>query len=172
MKDIELAKKLLDNEKKALVIVKDGRVLYSSDGRGIKPIYTALKEFKVELKGASIADKVIGKAAAMICQDGQIKELSTKLISESAIDVLKNTSIIYDYEKSVPYIKNLDQSRMCPVETLSLKANNIDDLLEEICNFLKSISKEPVNGMQKDWNNNFKKENTLEKSLRLRMVKW
>lgn len=150
MKDIELAKKLLDNEKKALVIVKDGRVLYSSDGKGIKPIYTALKDFKDELKGASVADKVIGKAAAMICQYAQVKELSTKLISEAAIDVLKNTSIIYDYEKSVPYIKNLDQSGMCPVETLSLKANNIDDLLNEISNFLNNVGKGSMNHMHND----------------------
>ena len=70
-----------------------------------------------------------------------IKELSTKLISENAINVLENTSIIYEYEKSVPYIKNRDQSGMCPVETLSLKVNNIDDLLVEISSFLANINK-------------------------------
>lgn len=141
MNDIELAKNLLDNEQRALVIVKDGKVLFSVDGKGIKPIYTAFNELKDELKGSSVADKVIGKAAAMIYEHAAIKELSTKLISENAISVLGNTSIIYEYEKSVPYIKNRDQSGMCPVETLSLKVNNIDDLLIEISNFLANINK-------------------------------
>ena len=139
MNDIELAKNLLDNEQRALVIVKDGKVLFSVDGKGIKPIYTAFNELKDELKGSSVADKVIGKAAAMIYEHAAIKELSTKLISENAISVLGNTSIIYEYEKSVPYIKNRDQSGMCPVETLSLKVNNIDDLLVEISSFLANI---------------------------------
>ena len=141
MNDIELAKNLLDNEQRALVIVKDGKVLFSVDGKGIKPIYTAFNELKDELKGSSVADKVIGKAAAMIYEHAAIKELSTKLISENAINVLENTSIIYEYEKSVPYIKNRDQSGMCPVETLSLKVNNIDDLLVEISSFLANINK-------------------------------
>lgn len=141
MNDIELAKNLLDNEQRALVIVKDGKVLFSVDGKGIKPIYTAFNELKDELKGSSVADKVIGKAAAMIYEHAAIKELSTKLISENAINVLGNTSIIYEYEKSVPYIKNRDQSGMCPVETLSLKVNNIDDLLVEISSFLANINK-------------------------------
>lgn len=139
MKDIELAKRILDSEKQAIVIVKEGRVIFSSNGKGIKPIYTALNELKDGLMDSSIADKVIGKAAAMICEYAGIKELSTKLISENAINVLENTSIIYNYEKSVPYIKNRDQSGMCPVETLSLKTNNIDELLIGVSNFLKSI---------------------------------
>lgn len=141
MKDIEIAKNILVNEKKAIVIVKEGRVIFSSEGRGIKPIYTALNELKDALHGSSVADKVIGKAAAMICEYAGIKELSTKLISEGAINVLKKTSIIYEYEQSVSYIKNRDQSGMCPVETLSLKTNNIDVLLKEISDFLDNINK-------------------------------
>ena len=141
MKDIEIAKSLLDNGKKVIVIVKDKRMIFSSEGRGIKPVYTALNELKGELQGSSAADKVVGRAAAMIYEYAGIKELSTTLISEGAINVLKNTPIIYEYEKSVPYIKNRDRSGMCPVETPSLKINNIDDLLAEISNFLKNINK-------------------------------
>jgi len=136
MKDIELAKKLLNDEEKALVIVKDGKVLYSSEGKGIKPLYLALIELKDQLQGSSVADKVIGRAAAMICQHAGIKEVHAKLISEKAIDVLKNTSIAYEYEIMVPYIKNRDLSGMCPIESLSLEANTIDELMLKISTFL------------------------------------
>ena len=137
MKDIELAKNLLNNEKKTIVIVKDGKVVFLSKDKGIEPVYTAFNEFKDELQGSSAADKVIGKAAAMIYAYAGIKELSTNLISEKAVDVLKNTTIVYEYEKLVSYIKNRDRSGMCPIETLSLEVNNIDELLLKISNFLQ-----------------------------------
>ena len=141
MKDIELAKDLLKAQEKAIVIVKDGKVIFSSEGKGIKPVYTALNELKDRLQGSSAADRVVGRAAAMIYKHAGIKELSTGLISEKALDVLKNTSIVYEYDKLVPFIKNRDRSGMCPIEKLSLEACDIDDLLLKISDFLK-----PLNG--------------------------
>lgn len=140
MKDIIIARNILDNENKSIVIVKNGNVIFSSNEKGIKPIFTALMEQGNELKGSSIADKVIGKAAAMICKQADIKELSTQLISENALNVLKDSSIIFKYDKSVPYIKNRDKSGMCPIEMLSLKVNDIDELLFEISKFQKSVN--------------------------------
>lgn len=139
MKDIELAKYLMDKEKKSIVVVKDKRVIFSSEEKGIKPVYTALNTLKDELRGSSAADRVVGKAAAMIYEHAGVNELSTMLISESAINVLKKTTIIYEYEKAVPFIENRHRSGMCPVESLSQKTDNIDELLAEISSFLKSI---------------------------------
>lgn len=137
MKDIELAKDLLKTQEKALVIVKEGKVIFSSENKGIKPIYTALNELNDRLQGSSVADKVVGKAAAMIYEHAGIKELSTGLISEKALGVLKDTSMVYEYDKLVPFIKNRDQSGLCPIEKLSLEAADINDLLLKILNFLK-----------------------------------
>jgi len=139
MKDIDIAKELMQKEKLALSVVKNGEIIFTSRDRGIKPLFTAVLDLKDELKGASVADRVTGKAAAMLCEYADIKELSTRLISENAINVLEGTSIIYNYEESTPYIKNRDESGMCPVETLSLKTNNINELIEGITNFLESI---------------------------------
>lgn len=140
MRDIDIAKSLLLEEKLALVAVKDGNVIYKSKDRGIKPLYTAYKEMKNSLKGASIADKVIGKAAAMLCAGAEISQLYTNLISEKAIEVLKSTDIEFSYELAVPFIKNRDNTGLCPVENLSLEAENIDKLLTGIDSFLKSIN--------------------------------
>jgi len=139
MKDIDLAKELLEKEQLALAIVKEGKLIFSSRDRGIKPMYTAVNEVKDELKGSSVADRVIGKAAAMLCEYACIKELYTKLISENAINVLEKTSIQVNYDEMTPYIKNRDKTGMCPVESLSQKVNNVDDLLEGISSFLESI---------------------------------
>ncbi len=140
MKDIEIAVELLEKENLTLAAVKDGNLIYSSCDKGIKPLYTVYKEH-IGLKGSSVADRVTGKAAAMICVNACIKELKTKVISDNAINVLKETDIEFNYDEHTPYIKNRDKSGMCPVETLSIKIDNFDELLMEIEIFLESIKK-------------------------------
>lgn len=140
MRDCDLAVELLEKEKLTLAIVKDGKLIYSSCSKGIKPLYTAHIE-NIDLQGSSVADRVTGKAAAMICANACIKELNTKVISDNAINVLKETDIKLNYDEHTPFIKNRDKSGMCPVETLSLKTDNFDELLIEIERFLENIKK-------------------------------
>jgi hypothetical protein len=141
MRDIDMAVELLEKEGLALVIVKDSRVIFTSSGKGIKPLYMAHEECGNELEGSSVADRVTGRAAAMICAHAKVKQLKTKLISENAINILKETNIIYEYDECTPFIENRDRTGMCPVETLSLKSGDIDELLRGIKKFLESINK-------------------------------
>lgn len=140
MNDIEMAVELLEKENLTLAIVKDGKLIYSSCDKGIKPLYTAHKE-NIDLRGSSVADRVTGKAAAMICANACINELNTKVISDNAINELKESNIVFNYDLHTPFIKNRDKTGMCPVETLSLKAENVDDLLIGIEKFLESIKR-------------------------------
>ncbi len=75
----------------------------------------------------------------MLCVNAEIKELYTNLISEKAIEVLDQTDIISTCGLKVPFIKNRDNTGLCPVENLSLNVESIDDLLIGIDEFLKSI---------------------------------
>ena len=139
MGDLDLAKEILDNECLTLAIVKNGSIICTSSERGIKPLYTLVNSMKEELKDSSVADKAIGRAAAMLYEYAEIKELHTKLISEKAVDVLKRTTILYEFERSVPYIKNRDKTGMCPVETLSSETDSIHELMAGIADFLERI---------------------------------
>ena len=49
MKDLELAKETLEERELTLVIVKEGKIIFTSTDRGIKPMYTAVLELKEEL---------------------------------------------------------------------------------------------------------------------------
>ncbi|MBF8983547.1 DUF1893 domain-containing protein [Lutibacter sp. B2] len=141
MKDIDLAKAILEKDKLALVIVKEEEVIFYSKEKGIKPIYMAVNTLKDQLVNSSVADRVIGKAAAMLCKYSNIKALHTKLISESAMEVLEKENIILTYDESAPYIKNRDKTDLCPVEKLSSDIENTNLLLEKITDFLESIQK-------------------------------
>ncbi|TCO77487.1 DUF1893 domain-containing protein [Marinisporobacter balticus] len=142
MKDIELAKEMLEKSALTLVIVKAEKVIFSSKDKGIKPMYTVIATMKEKLDGASVADRVIGRAAAMLCKYGNIKELHTKIVSEGAVEVLENSNILFKYEEKFPYIKNRDKTDMCPVEKLSQDTDNPALLLKRIQNFLENIKNE------------------------------
>lgn len=137
MKDIELAKKYLEEDNLALAVVKNGELIYKSQEKGIKPMYFLAVNEKGILKGTSIADKVIGKGAAMLCSYIGAKELYAQLISEGAIKVLEEENIVYTYDRICPYIKNREKSDMCPVEKIATNVDDMETLLGEIGKLLK-----------------------------------
>ncbi|WFA09371.1 DUF1893 domain-containing protein [Tissierella sp. Yu-01] len=139
MRNLDIAKEYLLKNDLNFVIVKDGQVIEESSSRGIKPIYETYKNNVKYFEGASVADRVIGKAAAMFLVSGGIKELYTDLISELAIEILENDDIVVNYSKKVPMILNRAQDDMCPIEKLSSQTNDVYKLVEEISNFLNNI---------------------------------
>lgn len=137
MKDMELAMKTLKDRDLALVAVKDGKIIFESNERGIKPMYILATEKILMAKDSVIADRVIGKGAALLCAHIGIKRLYTKLISLSAIEVLKSYDIDYKFENSCEYIKNRDETGYCPIEKMSMDIDDPILLLERLDEFLK-----------------------------------
>lgn len=139
MKDIILAKSHLLENNLNFVLVRDNEILGESSGRGIKPIYDAYKENKEGFKDSSVADRVIGKAAAMFLIEGSIKFLYTDLISDIAYDMLTNHGIQVEYSKKVPMILNRTGDDICPMEKLSSNVQNLDGLIANIEEFFRNI---------------------------------
>lgn len=139
MNDIEIAKKVLWEENQKIVVVKEGQVLFKSIDRGIKPMYYLAQNMKEEVRGSSLADRVIGKGAAIICGYLGVKKLYAELISQNAISVLDKEGIAYEFRKKCDYIKNRDKTDYCPIEKRSLDTENPEVLLSRIEVFLKSL---------------------------------
>src|SRR5690554_3849311 len=136
MKDLEIAKQHLYSSNLSVVLVKDGDIIEKSNDKGIKPLFDIYVYRKEILKDSSVADRVIGKAAAMIVANGGIKKLYAGIISEKAIEILEDYNIEYEYGKRVPIILNRDGSDLCPIEKLSQDAKDVDDLIKNIDEFL------------------------------------
>lgn len=139
MKDIEIAKDILIKEGLAIVVVKNGEVVFKSRDRGIKPIYTLAKEMKEKAFGASIADRVIGKGAALLCGYLGIKEVYAGLMSELGQKILSSYNIPYTMEKFCSYIMNMDKTDYCPIEKLSLNTDDPEIFLSRVEEFFKSM---------------------------------
>jgi hypothetical protein len=139
MTDLDRAKEKLVSDNLAICIIKDGEAIYTSKEKGIYPIYNAYISMKERLEGASIADRVIGKAAAMICKSAKIKNLYSVIITEQAVKLLEDTTV--EFSKVVPYIKNRDQTDLCPIEKISRTTDDTNVLINEIEEFLKKIER-------------------------------
>lgn len=123
MTDMEKAKELLGEGKYTFAAVKNGE-LRTSQKRGIAPIIELIDAEPEFLNGASVADKVIGKAAAMLLNAYGVKNIRTPLASEKAVEYLKGKSMIFEYESTAEYIINRDGTDMCPMEKTVLNIND------------------------------------------------
>lgn len=141
MKEIINAKAIMKENNYKLVVVKDENVLFASSDKGIKPIYDVYTNNPELLKDAYIADRVTGKAAAMLLSDASIAGIYTDLISEGAVKIFENHNIQVIYDKRVDHILNRDKSGSCPIEYISkdLKTDDTVALILGIEAFLKSL---------------------------------
>jgi Domain of unknown function (DUF1893) len=109
------AKSTLLETKSTFVLMK-GEEVHPSELRGVAPILDFLREKPDLLEDAIIADKVIGRAAALLLIHGKIAALHALCISSHALDVLAGSGIVLEYDEVVPYIVNRDGTDMCPME--------------------------------------------------------
>ena len=135
MLPLEQAKSLLHTSAGTIAVVSNGEV-FTSKERGVKPLLHLLTEKKDFMKGASVADKVIGKAAALLMVLGEIKEVHTLIISEPAIKVFEKYNIPCFYDKKVNRIVNRTGDGLCPMETLCLDVEKPKEAFEKITNFI------------------------------------
>lgn len=115
----EIAKQQLNTH--SLVVVKDGKTSVC-DGRGIKPVVDYLE--KDNFDGAFVADKVIGKASALLLVYGKVQEVYTPVISKPAVKVFEDNNVKYSADKIVDNIINRTGTDLCPMEK---KVQNIDN---------------------------------------------
>ncbi len=130
MTDLEKAKNILINNNNTCVLVL-GDAVYSSSERGVKPLLDFL-DSKTNFKGFSAADKTIGAGAAHLYLLLGVEAVFGKVISQSALDILKSANIKTEYENLVPYIINRKGDGMCPIEKAVKDITNSDEALNTI----------------------------------------
>ena len=126
MNSLEKAKDFLKKENATLVAINKDEI-YISHARGVAPILEKIDENPSFFCGASVADKVIGRATAMLLSKYRIKELHTSLISERALEYFEKTPIAVTYDNLVPNIINRDKTDICPMEKCVLSTDDEDE---------------------------------------------
>ena len=97
------------------VVLKNNE-LFHANGIGVKPIIQWLAIDINFFANTLVADKIIGKAAALLLILGKAKAVYGKVMSQGAIDILTKYNIHYEYGEKVEYIANRTNTGMCPLE--------------------------------------------------------
>lgn len=100
------------------LVVANGDDVRTFGRRGVADLFELLASEPEFLRGASVADKVVGKGAAAMMILGGIGRLHTDIISDAAIELFRDSGVEISYDTRVPFIANRDHSGRCPVETL------------------------------------------------------
>ena len=129
----------LDAEQCSCVIYNEGetRVFWE---RGVQDLYRLLKTEPDFLRGAFIADKVIGKAAAALMALGGVDEVFARVISSPAREFLERSGIKVDCLSEVPHIINRTRTGWCPLETRCFRMHTAEECLQQIEEFIHTMN--------------------------------
>ncbi len=108
-------------------------------GKSVRPLYDIYLNFKNEMNGAQVADRIIGKAAASLLVDAKIKSVYTFLLSRSAKQLLESNGIETEYATLCEYIENRHGTDLCPMEKLIVDIDDISVCIEKIDWFVKNV---------------------------------
>ena len=122
-------------------VITDGIEFRMFHQRGVKDLYDILSTQPELLRGAFIADKVVGKGAAALMIIGGINSLYTDTISVTAQELFDRYKIEVKYDKLVPHIINRAGTGVCPVESLCKECNTAEECLPLIKNFIEQLAK-------------------------------
>lgn len=102
--------RLLHEEQHSLVVANGDVCTF--DGRGVSDLYDLFKEDPGFLKGASLADKIVGKAAAALMALAEVREVYADVVSRPALDLLTDNKISVSYGIIVPHHHQPYKDRM------------------------------------------------------------
>ncbi|MDP2857083.1 MAG: DUF1893 domain-containing protein [Bacillota bacterium] len=117
--DLEIAIHAV-GEGASVAIAKGGRLLTTRIGHTVRPLIEALDEVGEESRGSSVADKVLGRAAALLLSASGAAVVHGIVMSAHGREVLEAAGVRHTYNRLVEYIINRTGDGMCPIEQISL----------------------------------------------------
>jgi hypothetical protein len=137
MNALEMAKHALYSKELTLEIVKNGEVMFETRSHRISGFLDAIEQLGDKLEGASVADRVAGKAIALLCVYAKVKEVYAEILSNKAKAVFEENRIGYEWKELVDNVLDLSKSGVCPFEKA---ADGISDPKESYGTF-KALQK-------------------------------
>jgi len=125
----------------SLQVYEGDKLIFASSKDRLLPLLEYIDRFAASHQQIVVFDKVIGRAAALLCARAGCREVYSPLGSQLAVKALDEYGIKYHLTKVVPYIQQLNHEDMCPMEKLSL-----DKGPEEFYEAIRSIIDEPQTG--------------------------
>lgn len=127
------------NEGNYSCVVRQGEETRTFSRRGVADLYDLYVTDRAFLKGAWLADKVIGKGAAALMVLGGVSRVWTRVVSTPALALFRKGGVEVAYAKEVPCIINRTRTGRCPLETLCNVSDNPVELYPVIEDFVSRM---------------------------------
>jgi len=101
------------------VVVKGDRVIFETGARGVSGLLRAIEELHGEMRGSSVADRIVGRAAAQLFVYSGVVAAFAVTASDGGIEVLQENGVSIEFEHKVPHILNSERTDICPFEKLA-----------------------------------------------------
>lgn len=138
MTDLELAKQRLNRDSLAFVIVKESAILCTGTRDGVGELIETMDALGEQARGAVLADKIVGKAVAMIARLAHLCTVYSPLMSQAACDALARDQIAFEYDRLVPLILNKRNDGPCPMERLTLPIDDPHAAVSALRDFVRA----------------------------------
>lgn len=116
MVDLNAVKQLLLSENFTCVLF-DGKEIITSRERGVKPLIDFILSEK-DFCGFVAADKIVGKAVALLYANLKISALYAQVATYEAVEICKKYNIKIVYDILTDKIINRKGDDICPMEKL------------------------------------------------------
>ncbi len=136
MNDLVQARQRLDTDQLAFVLVREGKVIATGDDYGVRELLAAVDRLGPLARGACLADKIVGKAVALIVVHAGISAVDTGVASESAVKLLQRHGVPLHTTSVVPQILNRRGDGPCPMEKATMPIEDVALGLETLRAFI------------------------------------
>ncbi len=139
--DLTDAVRLFEQGGYSCVLCRDG-VFHTSTQRGVAPLVGWI-DSGLSLEGFSAADKIVGKAAALLFVRLGARAVYAPVMSESAAAVLARFGVQAGYQTLVKTIMNRQGTGSCPMERAVEGIENPEGALEAVRETIKALAAKP-----------------------------
>lgn len=137
---MELARKRLDRTPLTLCVVKEGHVIFESLSSGISGFMKAVEDLGDSFEGASVGDRVVGRAIAFLCVHVGVRSVYAVTLSERGKSVLEEYGVYPEWDNLVDSIMDVNGRKMCPFEELASEISDPDEAYMKLKSLQRSLS--------------------------------
>jgi len=138
------AREHLDAGDWSLVVVTCQGTRHVSRDRGVAPLLDLVENLGDGLRGAVLADKVVGRAAALLAVGAGFSRVYARVLSTPAHAVLDTAGVHVEWGRRVAGIRNRAGDGPCPMEALTM---DVDDPREALRKLRRILNRDAGDGL-------------------------
>ena len=123
-----------------LMIYESDKLVFQSNSNGVRPHLEAIDQLGTRLKGSIMADKIVGRAAALLMLFSGAAEVHADVITRAARELMEQSKVKLHVGEQTEHIKMVDGRIYCPFEAMVQGIDNPEQAYHAIRDKIQSLS--------------------------------